>query len=536
VETSKNGNYGDSVHLLFWPQLKLFVDIYDNCRKYVFSKTDYEDIFKFISRAFLAVSTANNSSHQFFRSPSLDPYIFSLPLKVSLFYAAFIEKAKLFLLDLEKGKNPEDTAKYEFLLSPEPFELIEVEECFRKVSSSISADKRTMDRLLYIRAAEHELYDPTFIFPLMHEIVHFVGAFTRQRDERYVILKDFVSKIIVESVWRAVSKYVKVPDEMEIKAIDAMVKIVVKKIGGYDEDIKSNMYGIYGSDLKENFTKYVCLTIIDSFEQIISPFDQVIWVWLRDCPDSKLFSLYQKSDVYKTTFVKDSLFKAEAAGEISESMWHDLYKIQTKLTFASESNGTTVDTGIYFDNSDVPSIRMIVDDFIYLCGEIYADLIAICSLGVSVEFYLREIHKQGDLFEGLTFARVYTVLCTLRNKENNKVEGFHCDDIWSISAVKNTIANMLGTDAQGRSPAYRNLSKISKDVWYLNSGYLRESLLTYAEKCYIANTNCIDGKGDYTGHDEMKCLFRTAQNAPNIVDAIIEQEHLLRTYMRNHEW
>lgn len=539
VETSKNANFGESVHLLFWPQLKLFINIYDNYKDHVFSKTDYEDIFKFISRTFLAVSTANNSSHQFFKNPSLDPYIFSLPLKVSLFYAAFIDKAKTFLIELEEDGEPKDNAKYEFLLSPEPFELIEVEECFRKASINIPTNERVMDKLLFIRAAEHELFNATFIFPLMHEIIHFVGAFTRKRDVRYKVLKEFVSKQFVECIWYTIPKCFEIPANARKCAKKAMVDIIMEKIKSYDEVVETSKYGEYGSDLKSNFTKHVCAVILDDYDTLVKPLVQAIWTWLKDCSEKKLYSLYQDSNVYKTTPVKDTLFRVEAANAILISLWDNLYKIRAKLTGVLHIHGikaklSNESESVYLNSSSVPTIKNIVDDFIYLSAEIYADLIAICSLRVNFNFYLKELSKQGSLLEALTFARVHTVLYTLHNK--NDLNGFEYDDISSFTAVQDTIVKTLDISNSKRTPTHRDLHNVRGDTWYLNAEPLRIALLEYAGECYDANRDCIRARGESAKHEVMTNLFYSAKTASNIVDVIIEHEHLIRDYMKEHDW
>lgn len=545
---SKKARFGNSAHLLFWPQLKLFFEVYNNYRCFEFEKEDYEDIFKYIVRIFLAISSVNNSNHQFFQNPNLDPYIFDLPLKVSLFYAAFIDKAKTVLLQLE-GDNGDKNARYEFLLSPELFQQIEVEECFKKLSIRTPRNNYATEKLLFIRAAEHELYRQEFLFPLMHEIAHFVGSSIRSRDLRYSVLKKFIAKQIIESIWRTIPKSVKEVDEDKCsKAIKAMLKSLEEKVDCYDQDGAAEEYGKYGTNLKEKFTEYVCSIIKTNFEKIVEPLSPIIWEWLKKRPEAELVQLYKQSEMYQKSLNKDDVYKVEAANAIMASIRDDFGRIQAKLTgtqFENKIDTDLVDSGIYLKNASVPVIQKCVDDFIYLSGEIYADLIAIYSLDIDIESYFSELQKQGDLFKALPFARIQTVVRILRIKNAEKLmtqphlAKIKIDNNGAISTseIQDAIAKAMSISIDlATNHPHENSNKESEDVWYLKATPLLAALLEYAETCYDAYMECLKNT-PVAEYESLKSLYsKFTKDSPNIVDAIIEQEHLLRTYIEKHDW
>ena len=146
----------------------------------------FESAFEFIREFNLCMQNEVRPERQFTQVPDFDIKIYDTPIKLNVFYNAFIYSLKSFLNLTPAGDNH----TYEFLAYPGITEIVKVREEFK----GISDDKR----LFLMELPERTSYWPRGIeLVLGHEISHFVGGNIRNRKKRKEITARLIPEIFI---------------------------------------------------------------------------------------------------------------------------------------------------------------------------------------------------------------------------------------------------------------------------------------------------------------------------------------------------
>lgn len=125
---------------------------------------------------YLSVQNAGRVDRQFTQMPDFDMKMYDVPVKLVIFFIAYINEIKEYLSEIGT-QDKDDAHKYEFLFCPGGVYSTQVSELFRMISEN--------NRMFLVEIPEHQIYNiKLMLIMLGHEVAHIVGKEIRKREER----------------------------------------------------------------------------------------------------------------------------------------------------------------------------------------------------------------------------------------------------------------------------------------------------------------------------------------------------------------
>lgn len=386
----------------------------------------YDYFYAFLTSFNMYAQNSMRSDRQFTEVPDFNIRIYETPAKMNAFYNAVIYNLKLLLNKL--GMNGRKRHEYEFLTCPGVANSMQV----REIYPELIEDKR----LFLVDIPEKQVYSPWLMFIMMaHEVSHFVGRGIRQRDFRYKCLVGMISDVIIRYLYEKLSKNIGDAEHFdEITHLEtggnyweALENEIVQQLERYmkwekeDEFIEERfeksslerengkeywkkriaLYGYHSDMLKRLMLEHLCLV----------------------CQERKMYLYLPKREyIYQLKKGKNG----EQARKDEERLADNLQNWLLEFCQFSEWNPSEW------------GACAVIDKYIYLLKECFADLGAVMLLDLSVEEYLKAIllgaYDQGIDIETLTkqtegiIRGTLVCLCMISDEED-------CPRKWTFEEV-----------------------------------------------------------------------------------------------------
>lgn len=138
---------------------------------------------------YLSVQNTGRVDRQFTQTPDFDTRMYDVPVKLVMFFIAYINEIKEYLSKVGSS-DEKGTHKYEFLFCPGGAYSTQVSELFQMISED--------SRMFLVEIPEHQIYNTKLMLIMLgHEVAHIVGKNIRRRDERKIKAINISAKIVV---------------------------------------------------------------------------------------------------------------------------------------------------------------------------------------------------------------------------------------------------------------------------------------------------------------------------------------------------
>ncbi len=313
---------------------------------------EYALIYDFIHKLSMTFHGTLRTDIQFFQIRDFNVVLHYAPAKLRAFYSLLAEKLSTFFSHI----GVKDDCEYQSIVSPGLFRGTSVKQLF-----SDDGDKKI---LLLITIPEKNLYIPRWtMIMLTHEVPHFVGGELRMRNDREY------------AVFRAISRI----EELEVKRF---VDLELGKVPGYDGREFLNNHVLYDglNSFYDRFRDQAAREtgIADAYRG-----------YARHTP-SILQTLYREYCLRMRD--KDVLDFVEAVRQcfllnLRKFRQQDMELTATDLSMAFKE--LTEDMRDFIRHFQTDMLHVLIDQLLGDCKETFADAMAILTLRMSPEEYLR---------------------------------------------------------------------------------------------------------------------------------------------------
>lgn len=148
---------------------------------------------------YLSIQNTARVDRQFTQTPDFDMRMYDVPVKLVMFFIAYINAIKEYLS--KAGEVSEEEAhKYEFLLCPAESYSTQVTELFQLISEK--------NRMFLVEIPEHQIYNVKLMLIMLgHEVAHIVGKEIRNRSGRMEKAIEITAKIVVSYMKNALETW-----------------------------------------------------------------------------------------------------------------------------------------------------------------------------------------------------------------------------------------------------------------------------------------------------------------------------------------
>ncbi len=437
-EISLFGNhFNDYTYFMLFQPLELlslaihFISLLENrgfnMEEYLPSK----EIFRFLNGVTLIGQNSLHSDRQFTQTPDFNTTVYESPARLNAFYGAFIKKVQEML-------NKNNDTEYGFLIVPGLNEYMLVKDIFDKL-----IDKK---RLFILEIPERQIFDPKNLLPaLLHEIAHKVGSSIREREERDVALRKLLINMVVYNIFKFIQT-----DYFKNKSnANKIINMIEGELDRLLKDIRNKSEEEYNkqSDMFNNIIK-------EEHEMKEYKFPK------RNC----YLSSYEKVDFFNAT--RKTLNNLIYNKQFMFCLW-EIYYLNHKdilsysyIDFNENINNIflnyiTIDD---YRNLDIPnnyeqkySLIGEIDDISFLFSELYADIISIISLNLTMDAYLESIINNDLQLDGNNICESIMII------RISLVIKFMCDSIflslynikyWNINELNLVKQSLISEDIQ----------------------------------------------------------------------------------------
>lgn len=324
------------------------------------------------------------SDRQFTQVIELNVKTYNLPIKLNAFYNAFIFSVRDFL---NVSATSGDGHLYEFLTCPGVSLHMYVEELFE----GKSLDKR----LFLVNIPESQIYNlEQMMVMLCHEIGHFVGGQLRERSTRKTYLIKALARMMSQYYRSSIGLQMECDDfwqefeeklfqEIEKKYEEFYSSEIIEKIYTRNEQTTDKQHHEAAEKVAE-YRRQRCDHSIVMKEALLSAAGRVI-----------------KGDenfLFRKAFYNSYMNKYQESGNSKENAEQERKRVTKNIVEASKN---LLQVGL--ENTDSINIKNMIEALICLCREGLSDIIAIMTLELGMEQYMKIILKnakeQGQLKE-----------------------------------------------------------------------------------------------------------------------------------------
>ena len=324
------------------------------------------------------------SDRQFTQVIELNVKTYNLPIKLNAFYNAFIFSVRDFLN--VPGSSGEEHS-YEFLTCPGVSLHMYVEELFE----GKSLDKR----LFLVNIPESQIYNlEQMMVMLCHEIGHFVGGQVRERGTRKTCLIKALACMMSQYYRGSIDLQMGGDDfwqefelelfrEIEKKYEEFYSSEIIEKIYARNEQATDKQHHEAAEKVAEYRQQRRDHSIVMK-EALLSAAGRVI-----KGDENRLF---------RKMLYNSYMNKYQEAGNDKDNAERERKRVTKNIVEASKN---LLQVGL--ENADSINIKNMIEALIYLCREGLSDIIAIMTLQLGMEQYMKIILKnareQGQLKE-----------------------------------------------------------------------------------------------------------------------------------------
>ena len=148
---------------------------------------------------YLSIQNTARVDRQFTQTPDFDMRMYDVPVKLVMFFIAYINAIKEYLSKAGE-MNEEEAHKYEFLLCPGGAYSTQVTELFQLISEK--------NRMFLVEIPEHQIYNiKLMLIMLGHEVAHIVGKEIRNRNGRMEKAIGITAKLAVSYMKNALETW-----------------------------------------------------------------------------------------------------------------------------------------------------------------------------------------------------------------------------------------------------------------------------------------------------------------------------------------
>ena len=148
---------------------------------------------------YLSIQNAAKVDRQFTQTPDFDMRMYDVPVKLVMFFIAYINAIKEYLSKAGEVRE-EETHRYEFLLCPAGSYTTQVTELFQLISEK--------NRMFLVEIPEHQIYNVKLMLIMLgHEVAHIVGKEIRNRSGRKEKAIGITAKIVVSYMKNALETW-----------------------------------------------------------------------------------------------------------------------------------------------------------------------------------------------------------------------------------------------------------------------------------------------------------------------------------------
>ena len=148
---------------------------------------------------YLSVQNTGRVDRQFTQTPDFDMRMYDVPVKLVMFFIAYINEIKEYLSKIG-NTDEKEIHKYEFLFCPGGAYSTQVSELFQMISKN--------SRIFLVEIPEHQIYNTKLMLIMLgHEVAHIVGKNIRKRDDRKIKAINISAKIVVAYMKNALTTW-----------------------------------------------------------------------------------------------------------------------------------------------------------------------------------------------------------------------------------------------------------------------------------------------------------------------------------------
>ena len=301
------------------------------------------------------------AERQFQQIPELNANSYNIPIKLHAFYAAFVYNVKNFL-----NKNFGTGNFYEFTLYPGMNEQLNVKRVFYS-----SKDNK---RLFLMKIPEKQVFDINHLMIcLCHEVGHFVGSNLRQRERRYIAIKDAVARMICLHLYinEKVKKYI------TKDGLDYLLNFAQKQIALCIDRTKK--------EIEEN-SKHTCDTVLHS-ENLNPIIIQGI--------NSYIMEAVKNNNEFDFIFVRYIEEKEVGKSKLSVE---EIEQSKQEYDDSIRSYFFNIQSNINSENTEI-SVQNMVTQLFSFAKECFADLVSVLILDLNFKDYCQSIFKSLPEYE-----------------------------------------------------------------------------------------------------------------------------------------
>ena len=167
----------------------MLVDILEEAAKNGLRDNAAECFFQCQKAFYLSIQNAARVDRQFTQTPDFDMRMYDVPIKLVMFFIAYINAVKEYLCAAGKMEQ-EEPHKYEFLFCPGGAYSTQVTELFQMISEN--------NRMFLVEIPEHQIYNVNLMLIMLgHEVAHIVGKKIRNRSVRMEKAITITAKVVV---------------------------------------------------------------------------------------------------------------------------------------------------------------------------------------------------------------------------------------------------------------------------------------------------------------------------------------------------
>lgn len=403
---------------------------------------------------------------------------FDVPTKYVTIYSAYMYYMK-------KGLNTNPECNYEFLVCPGVNNRVEVREIMPRTFEN--------GRLFFAEIPERQTYDFNLMFIILgHETAHFVGRKIRMREAR----KSSIIKTCSRAVSIAMKNYIIYRNGWKTEEISdpkwqKLEENLIKWLNFYvnkncDKNYMDNNY-YYDDISQENWQ-----TNIDSGDKSCDHTDAL---------EAVLFDSIRDMLLNKGENIFGFVIQKGLTGEVDLKSRDEYYEKQSSIirectaSFVERRNSKNTNL----------TLEQVLNNLMYLMKECYADIIAILTLEISLNDYLRAfmetIEAAGETWECIentnALPRIAIVMVVLNysmkekkdceegfrwvDEENRKIENedIKCLEVCAKKFVKEYIKENFDAGSGIIDP--RIMITNSMNIVY--DSYILKEIVSYLLKC-----------------------------------------------------
>lgn len=326
-------------------------------------ETDNEYFYDFIKSFSMYVQSAVITDRHATQMMDFNKKIYDIPIKINAFYNAYLDYVKN-ALTIQNGND------YVFFVMPGMNSIVNVMELY----PDIYADESERKRLIKVEIPEASAYEMTnMMIILAHESAHYVGGnIYRNRDKRYEAFLKSCAHIYVRYVQSLNCQHAFISEKVQISVW---------------KEIEQRVYGYLYDKLSKRET-------YEYWDKILIPdeSDECKKACKEEFRKKKLYTSMMRGTIEQT-------FQSIEWEEMEGIFYPIIYRMeQEEQRKTMEGIRQATDRFVAYHNQGTirVTINTVLHVLVQLYEEVFADMISVLTLNISVDEYVKNILKNVE--------------------------------------------------------------------------------------------------------------------------------------------